>query len=102
MVHTADWDHSHDIDRRRVAIIGTGVTAVQLIPELAKKAAELTVYQRTAIWVVPKVDFPIRCARSADVRAAAVCAAPFAAVTDVLAEVGISTAVVNYRKTPFV
>jgi cation diffusion facilitator CzcD-associated flavoprotein CzcO len=39
-----------------VAIIGTGATAVQLIPELAKTAADLTVYQRTPIWVVPKLD----------------------------------------------
>ena len=38
------------------AVIGTGATAVQLIPELAKKVAELTVYQRTPIWVVPKID----------------------------------------------
>ena len=44
---------------RRIAVIGTGATAVQLIPELAKRAADLTVYQRTPIWVVPKIDFPI-------------------------------------------
>ncbi len=37
-------------------VIGTGATAVQLIPELAKRAADLTVYQRTPIWVVPKLD----------------------------------------------
>ena len=41
---------------RRIAVIGTGATAVQLIPELAKQAADLTVYQRTPIWVVPKID----------------------------------------------
>ena len=46
-------------DGRRVGLIGTGATAVQLIPELAKKAADLTVYQRTPIHVVPKNDFPI-------------------------------------------
>lgn len=40
-------------------IIGTGATGVQLIPEVARKAAALTVYQRTPIWVVPKVDFAI-------------------------------------------
>ena len=38
------------------AVIGTGATAVQLIPELAKRVADLTVYQRTPIWVVPKLD----------------------------------------------
>ncbi|BBY44518.1 flavin-containing monooxygenase [Mycolicibacterium celeriflavum] len=57
IIHTTDWDDSHKLHGRRVAIIGTGATAVQLIPELAKKAADLTVYQRTPIWVVPKVDF---------------------------------------------
>ncbi len=57
VLHTADWDDAYDATGRRIAIIGTGATAVQLIPELAKKAAELTVYQRTPIWVVPKIDF---------------------------------------------
>ncbi|TSE00736.1 NAD(P)/FAD-dependent oxidoreductase [Skermania sp. ID1734] len=59
IVHTADWDDSYDATGRRVAIIGTGATAVQLIPELARKAKALTVFQRTPIWVVPKIDAPI-------------------------------------------
>ncbi|MDV3133861.1 NAD(P)/FAD-dependent oxidoreductase [Mycobacterium sp. 29Ha] len=57
IIHTTEWDDSYDLEGKRIAVIGTGATAVQLIPELAKKAADLTVYQRTAIWVVPKVDF---------------------------------------------
>jgi cation diffusion facilitator CzcD-associated flavoprotein CzcO len=57
IVHTVDWDDTFDASGRRIAVIGTGATAVQLVPELAKVAADLTVYQRTAIWVVPKVDF---------------------------------------------
>jgi cation diffusion facilitator CzcD-associated flavoprotein CzcO len=56
VIHTTDWDDRYRADGQRVAIIGTGATAVQLIPELAKTAADLTVYQRTPIWVVPKVD----------------------------------------------
>ena len=59
IIHTTAWDDSYDFDGRRVGLIGTGATAVQLIPELAKKAADLTVYQRTPIHVVPKIDFPI-------------------------------------------
>ena len=61
----AAWDDSYDLENRRVAIIGTGATAVQLIPELAKQAADLTVYQRTPIHVVPKFDvrFPERAKR---------------------------------------
>ncbi|MCG5432202.1 NAD(P)/FAD-dependent oxidoreductase [Mycobacterium sp. MYCO198283] len=57
VIHTTAWDDSFDPRGRRIAVIGTGATAVQLIPELAKTAADLTVYQRTPIWVVPKIDF---------------------------------------------
>jgi cation diffusion facilitator CzcD-associated flavoprotein CzcO len=56
VVHTTAWDDDFDMTGRRVGIIGTGATAVQLIPELAKKVADLTVYQRTPIHVVPKFD----------------------------------------------
>ena len=59
VIHTAAWDDTYNLQNRRVAIIGTGATAVQLIPELAKKVADLTVYQRTPIVVVPKFDVPI-------------------------------------------
>ena len=56
VIHTTDWEDGFDPAGHRIAIIGTGATAVQLIPELAKTAAELTVYQRTPIIVVPKID----------------------------------------------
>jgi cation diffusion facilitator CzcD-associated flavoprotein CzcO len=59
VVHTAKWDDSYDLHGKRVAIIGTGATGVQLIPEVAKIADHLTVFQRTAIWVTPKSDGPI-------------------------------------------
>ena len=59
VIHTTAWDDNYDPLNRRIAIIGTGATAVQLIPELAKKAADVTVYQRTPIVVVPKFDVPI-------------------------------------------
>jgi cation diffusion facilitator CzcD-associated flavoprotein CzcO len=57
VIHAAEWDDSHDFKGRRAAIIGTGSTGVQLIPELAKHAHELSVYQRTPTWVLPKIDF---------------------------------------------
>ncbi len=56
VIHSTAWDDDYAMAGRRVAVIGTGATAVQLIPELAKEAADLTVYQRTPIWVVPKID----------------------------------------------
>jgi cation diffusion facilitator CzcD-associated flavoprotein CzcO len=58
-IHTTAWDDDYDFDGRRIGLIGTGATAVQLIPELAKRVADMTVYQRTPIYVVPKFDFSI-------------------------------------------
>jgi cation diffusion facilitator CzcD-associated flavoprotein CzcO len=58
-VHTARWDHDHDLTGERVAVIGTGATAVQLLPRIARKVEQLHVFQRTPIWVLPKPDFPI-------------------------------------------
>lgn len=56
IIHTADWDHDYDLNGKRAAVIGTGATAVQLLPEIAPKLEQLDVYQRTPIWVTPKVD----------------------------------------------
>ncbi len=59
VLHTAKWDDDYDLSGKRVAVIGTGATAVQLIPEVAKLAGEMTVYQRTPIYVTAKNDFAI-------------------------------------------
>lgn len=59
VLHTADWQDGFDFAGKKVAVIGTGATAVQLIPEIAARAESLTVFQRTPIWVVPKFDFAI-------------------------------------------
>jgi cation diffusion facilitator CzcD-associated flavoprotein CzcO len=58
IIHTAAWDDSYSLQGRRTAVIGTGSTGVQVIPELAREVSELTVYQRTPIWVMPKFDVP--------------------------------------------
>lgn len=54
--HSAEWDHDVDLTGRRVAVIGTGASAIQFVPEIAPLAAETTIYQRSAPWVVPKMD----------------------------------------------
>ncbi|MGW0043794.1 flavin-containing monooxygenase [Rhodococcus sp. NPDC003348] len=51
--HTAEWDHTVDLDGKRVAVIGTGASAVQVVPEIASRAGELHLYQRTPAWVLP-------------------------------------------------
>jgi Predicted flavoprotein involved in K+ transport len=57
--HSAEWDHSYDLTGKRVAVIGTGASAVQFVPHVAERAARLTVFQRTAPWIQPKPDFEI-------------------------------------------
>jgi cation diffusion facilitator CzcD-associated flavoprotein CzcO len=56
IIHTAAWDDEYELAGKRAAVIGTGATAVQLIPEIARQLDHLTVYQRTPIWVTPKLD----------------------------------------------
>jgi cation diffusion facilitator CzcD-associated flavoprotein CzcO len=54
--HSARWNHDYDLTGKRVAVIGTGASAIQIVPEIADKVAHLDVYQRTAPWVIPRND----------------------------------------------
>lgn len=57
--HSAQWDHSVDISGKKVAVIGTGASAIQIVPEIVKDVAELQLYQRTPAWVMPRPNNPI-------------------------------------------
>ena len=54
--HSAHWDHGVDLRGKRVAVIGTGASAIQFVPAIQPLAASLTVFQRSAPWVLPKLD----------------------------------------------
>ncbi len=54
--HSARWNHDHDLADQRVAVIGTGASAIQFVPEVARQAAHVTVFQRNAPYVIPKAD----------------------------------------------
>jgi len=56
VLHSARWDHGVDLRGRRVAVVGTGASAVQIVPAIAEEVAQLTVFQRSAAHVVPKPD----------------------------------------------
>ncbi len=56
MFHSNRWDHGHDLTGERVAVIGTGASAVQIVPAIQPRARHLTVFQRTPGWVVPRPD----------------------------------------------
>jgi cation diffusion facilitator CzcD-associated flavoprotein CzcO len=63
--HSARWNHDVDLAGRRVAVIGTGASAIQFVPEIAKVAGHVDVYQRSAPYVLPKNDRPYREAEQA-------------------------------------
>ena len=100
VVHTADWDDSYDPRNRRIAVIGTGATAVQLIPELARDAADLTVYQRTAIYVVPKVDIRFSARAKRLFARVPLTQRAVRAVTDAIYEFMVLVGVVHHRYFP--
>ncbi len=58
MFHSADWDHDHDLTGERVAVIGTGASAIQFVPRIADRVARMHVFQRTAPWILPHTDRP--------------------------------------------
>lgn len=57
--HSASWNHAHDLAGQRVAIIGTGASAVQFIPKVQQVAGHVTVFQRTPTWILPHPDRPL-------------------------------------------
>ena len=56
--HSAEWDHDYDLTGKRVAVIGTGASAIQFVPEIARKVQRLTVFQRTGNWFLPRMNRP--------------------------------------------
>ncbi|MFT3840101.1 MAG: NAD(P)/FAD-dependent oxidoreductase [Myxococcaceae bacterium] len=57
--HSQKWDHGYQLAGKRVAVIGTGASAIQIVPELAKRVGKLLVFQRTPPWIVPRGDGPV-------------------------------------------
>jgi cation diffusion facilitator CzcD-associated flavoprotein CzcO len=55
--HSADWDHDYDLRGKRVAVVGTGASSIQFVPQIAPQVAELTLFQRTPPWIMPKPDY---------------------------------------------
>ncbi len=54
--HSSEWDHSFDLTGKRVAVIGTGASAIQIVPNIVNKVKALYLFQRTAPWILPKPD----------------------------------------------
>ncbi|MGZ4648875.1 MAG: flavin-containing monooxygenase [Blastococcus sp.] len=60
IMHSARWDDSHDLAGEKVAVVGTGASAIQIVPAIQPQVDSVAVYQRTPAWVVPRTDHPVR------------------------------------------
>jgi len=60
VMHSARWDASHDLSGEKVAVIGTGASAIQVVPAIQPVVGTVAVYQRTPAWVVPRTDHPVK------------------------------------------
>ncbi|MEV0677931.1 NAD(P)/FAD-dependent oxidoreductase [Actinosynnema sp. NPDC050436] len=54
--HSAQWDHDYDLKGKKVAVVGTGASAIQFVPQIADDVEKLTLFQRTPPWILPKTD----------------------------------------------
>jgi cation diffusion facilitator CzcD-associated flavoprotein CzcO len=59
LMHSARWDHGYELSGKRVAVVGTGASAIQFVPRIQPLVAELKLFQRTPPWIVPHTDRPI-------------------------------------------
>ena len=57
--HSQQWDHDYDLNGKAVAVVGTGASAIQFVPEIARQVSRLDLYQRTPPWIMPKPDYRI-------------------------------------------
>jgi len=59
LFHSVHWDHDHDLSGERVAVIGTGASAIQFVPQIQPQVGRLDLYQRTPPWIIPRLDHEI-------------------------------------------
>ncbi len=102
VLESARWDHEYDLAGKSVAIVGTGASAVQIIPKVAREVERLDVYQRTPIWVAPKFN-----PRTPDVAKRLYRRLPAVQqvvrrVATAATEVIVVFMVINHRRLPFI
>ncbi len=102
VIHSARWDWDFDLTGKRVAIIGTGATAIQLIPELVDQVAHLDVYQRTAIWLLPKPNPKLTEMAQRIFRVAPVVQVLARWLTNLVVEISMGLGMVRYKRFPWI
>lgn len=99
-MHTAAWDHDYPLEGKRVAIIGTGASAVQIIPCIAPKVAHLSVFQRTPAWIAPRQDFELNPSSPLAPRRLGFVRSLLRFFSELSLEL-LTLSIVNYRRFPF-
>ncbi|WP_233213491.1 flavin-containing monooxygenase [Mycobacterium hubeiense] len=100
VMHTARWDHDHDLAGQRVAVIGTGASAVQVVPSIADEVEHLSVFQRTPIWIVPKPDARIPASVQRAFESMPIAQKTLRAITAVLTQAVFLGSILYYRQLP--
>lgn len=99
-MHTARWEHGYDLARKSVAVIGTGASAVQVIPEIAPQVRQLRVFQRTPIWISPRIDRQLPPPSRLSMRRFAVIRSLLRLLSEAYLEF-MTFSIVNYRRWPW-
>jgi cation diffusion facilitator CzcD-associated flavoprotein CzcO len=101
VMHTARWDHDYDLAGKRVAVIGTGASAVQVVPSIAPIVKSLAVYQRTPIWILPKPDRAIPTWLQAVFERVPLAQTGVRMTTSLLFEILLVFGVIYHKQTPW-
>lgn len=102
IIHTGHWDDSVDLKGKRVAVIGTGATAVQLVPKIAPLVKRLDVYQRTPIWLLKKPDYALPGWLKSAFRLLPGVQRAVRAGTDIVSESVMVISTIYYRQAPWI
>jgi cation diffusion facilitator CzcD-associated flavoprotein CzcO len=102
LIHSARWDADGELDGKRVAVIGTGATAIQLVPALADRVERIDVYQRTPIWLLPKPNPKLTRAVQRALRALPVLQVLTRWLTNLVVEVAMGMGFVRYTRFPWI
>jgi len=102
LVHTAHWDGNYDLTDQRVAVIGTGATAIQVVPAIADRVLSLDVYQRTPIWLLPKPNPELSPRVQRALRSAPFLQVLLRWATNLFVEISMGMGFVRYTRFPWI
>ena len=101
-IHSSEWNHAFEPEGKRIAVIGTGATAIQVIPEIAPRAERVDVYQRTPIWLLPKPNPKLSPRAQAVLEAVPATQVLARWLTNLFVEIVMGAGLVRYSRFPWI